>query len=122
MDMNVVDRGGVRVVEGSADAPFMESAADVNRLIEACFSHRSMRALMYSSNLPPAFFELSSREAGTILQKLRNYRIRLAVVVDTKQPSFSTRFGEMLAEEQKGRDFSIFETRDAALDWLAPND
>jgi len=47
-----------------------------------------MRALLYSSNLPPAFFDLSSREAGTVLQKLRNYR------------------------------FGIFESREAALEWL----
>jgi hypothetical protein len=118
MDLTVVDRGDVRVLEGVADTPFMTTAADVDKLIEACFSNRSLRALLYSSNLPPAFFDLSSREAGAILQKLRNYRIRLAVVVDSTQPSFSTRFGEMVAEEQRGRDFGIFDNRADALDWL----
>jgi hypothetical protein len=122
MDVSVVERGDVRVLEGSANTTFLTSVADVTRLIEACLSNRSMRVLLYSSNLPTAFFDLSSREAGTILQKLRNYRIRLAVVVDSNRPSFSTRFGEMLAEERKGRDFGIFETREAALDWLAPRD
>ena len=120
MDVTVVDRGDVRVVEGAANAPFMTTAADVDTLIEACFSNRSLCALLYSANLPPAFFDLSSREAGSILQKVRNYRIRLAVVVDSTQPSFSTRFGEMVAEEQRSRDFGIFDNRAAALDWLAP--
>ena len=122
MEVTAVDRGDVRVLEGAADAPFMTSAADVDKLIEACFSNRSLRALLYSSNLPPAFFDLSSREAGAVLQKLRNYRIRLAVVVDSKPPTFSPRFGEMVAEEQRARDFGIFDDRDAALDWLAPRE
>jgi hypothetical protein len=122
MELTPVEHNGVRLVQGVAESSLMSSPADVNRLIEACFSERSHRALLYSSNLPARFFDLSSGEAGAILQKLRNYRIRLAVVIDSAGAVFSTRFGEMVAEEKKGRDFGVFDTRDAALAWLVPAD
>lgn len=51
-------------------------------------------ALLYAPNLT-AKFDLSSREAGAILQKLRDYRIRLAVVcpvVSTSDAPDSPRF------------------------------
>jgi hypothetical protein len=44
--------------------------------------------------------------------------VRLAVVCPPGLVSFSSRFGEMLAEERRGRHFRLFETRDEARDWL----
>jgi hypothetical protein len=118
MDLIHVDVDGIGVMEGVPDSPFMKSAAEINDVIGACFSTRSNRVLLYSSNIPTAFFDLSSGEAGTVLQKLRNYRIRLAIVIDSNRPAFSSRFGEMVNEEKKGRDFGIFDARDAAFEWL----
>jgi hypothetical protein len=34
-------------------------------------------------------------------------------------PGQSSRFGEMVAEEQRGSFFGLFEARDAAVAWLA---
>jgi hypothetical protein len=78
---------------------------------------RSRDALLYAANLPPAFFDLSSRLAGEYLQKWRNYRIRVAVVCPASV-TFSTRFGEMLAEEAGRGFFRVFGTRDEATAWL----
>ena len=116
--VTVIEHNGVQIVEGPADASLMSTPRDVNGVVEKCFSSRSTRVLLYASNLTPAFFDLSSREAGEILQKLRNYRIRVAVVVDPARSGFSSRFGEMVAEEKKGRDFGVFDARDPALAWL----
>lgn len=74
-------------------------------------------ALLYASNLSAGFFDLSSGEAGAILQRLRNYGVRLAVVCPPGSVQFS-RFGEMVAEERRRPDFGVFETRDAACEWL----
>ena len=114
----VVEEQGVRIVEGTPDSRIVARAEEASRVIEACLSHRTLRALLYAANLPDQFFDLSSGDAGTILQKLRNYRIRLAVVCPPGSVPFSSRFGEMLAEEQLRRDFRVFETRDAARAWL----
>ena len=116
--LTIVDEGGVRVAEGQPEDPFVTKAGDIGRVIEACFSGGARRVLLYPPNLPPGFFDLSSGDAGTILQKLRNYGIRLAVVCAPGRVAFSSRFGEMLAEERRGMHFGVFDTRDAARAWL----
>ena len=75
-------------------------------------------AVLYAEQLPPAFFDLSSRVAGEALQRLRNYGVRLAVVVPPGWAGGSSRFGEMFAEERRGRDFVVVESRAAAVRWL----
>ncbi|WP_437934107.1 DUF4180 domain-containing protein [Sorangium sp. So ce341] len=114
----MIDEGGVKFVEGVPDEAFLSSDRDVDRLLEACFSDGVRCALLYAANLPAPFFDLSSRQAGEILQKLRNYWVRLAVVCPPEGPGFSSRFGEMLAEERRGAYFGVFETRDAAVEWI----
>jgi len=119
MELTVVEEGGVRLVEGPPDRRFMSSVDDAARVVEACLSAGVEAALLYAENLTDGFFDLSSGEAGAILQKLRNYRVRLAVVCPPGRARFSSRFGEMVAEERRGRYFGLFETRGVAWEWLA---
>jgi Domain of unknown function (DUF4180) len=118
MEFSIIEEGGVRVVEGVPDHHFMSRADDANRIIEACFSSRARSALLYAENLPDGFFDLSSGEAGAVLQKLRNYGVRLAVVCPAGSVQFSSRFGEMVAEARFGQYFGVFGTRQAAREWL----
>src|SRR5258708_24835566 len=118
MKLTMVEEDGVTGLEGVQDQEFMSKIADTDGVIEACLSGRVRSVLLYAQNLTHAFFDLSSGEAGAILHKLRNYRIRLAVVCDPGRVQFSSRFGEMLAEEQRGPHFRVFETRAAARQWL----
>ena len=114
-----VDHAGVRFVEGPPGQPFMQSVDDVGLVLEACFSSQARSALLYAPNLTAKFFDLSSGEAGAILQKLRNYRIRLAIVHTADGPRLSSRFGEMAEEESRGNYFRLFESAEAARDWLS---
>jgi hypothetical protein len=118
MELRMVEEAGVKVVEGQPAAPFMSTVDDAGRVIEACFSSGVEAALLYADNLTDAFFDLSSGQAGAILQKLRNYGVRLAVVCTPGNVTFSSRFGEMVAEERQRRHFGLFDTRRAALEWL----
>lgn len=118
MELTLIDENGVKVVEGQPNEAFMTSVQDVDQVIEACFSEEANAALLYTANLPPAFFDLSSGEAGAILQKLRMYQIRFAVVCPPGGVVFSSRFGEMVADERRGTHFGIFETWQAARAWL----
>jgi hypothetical protein len=68
--------------------------------------------------MTPKFFDLSSGEAGAILQKLRNYRIRVALVCPPRSLQFSARFAEMAAEETRGKHFGVVESVGAAREWL----
>src|SRR6516162_2519942 len=119
MGLTTVEEGGVKVVEGLPDTPLLLGADDVGLVLEACFSAGARAALLYAENLPAAFFDLSSGQAGAVLQKLRTYGVRLAVVSAPGRVRVSTRFGEMVAEESRGRHFGMFETRGAAREWLA---
>jgi hypothetical protein len=118
-ELAVSEQAGVRFLEGPPDLPLMRSTEDATLLVENCFSHRAQAALLYAANLPERFFDLSSGEAGAILQKLRNYRIRLAVVCTPGSVQFSSRFGEMAAEESRTGYFQVFESDRAAREWLS---
>lgn len=118
MRPGLVELEDVNVLEGEPGEPFLATARDAALLVEACGNAGVGAALLYPENLPGAFFDLSSGQAGEILQKLRNYRVRLAVVCPPGSVTFSSRFGEMVAEEHRGREFGVFESRDAALEWL----
>jgi predicted ester cyclase len=118
MTLSVVEHDDLRVVEGAPEQRFLSRAEDASRIVEACLSNRTRCALLYAHNLTDAFFDLSSGEAGLILQKLRSYRVRLAVVCPPGSVQFSSRFGELLAAERRGLLFDVFETRSAARQWL----
>ena len=55
------------------------------------------------ARLDPRFFSLRSGVAGEVVQKLTNYRLRLAVLGDvTRAPSASTRCGTGCARPNRG--------------------
>jgi hypothetical protein len=119
MELTVSEEAGVRFVEGPPGLPLMRSVEDSTLVLEACFSHRVGSALLCAPNLPEKFFDLSSGEAGAILQKLRNYRVRLAVVCPRDTVRFGRMFGEMAAEESRTGYFQVFESATPAREWLS---
>ena len=114
----ISETAAARYVE-AGPVELMRKADDVNLVIEACFSARIRSALLYASNMPSQFFDLSSGEAGTILQKLRNYGIRVALVCPPENVRLSSRFPELIAEENRQPYFRFFESAEAAREWLA---
>ena len=92
MDLTLAEGAGSRFVEGQPGRQLMRSIEDAGLVVEACVSNNVDSALLYAANLPEKFFDLSSGEAGAILQKLRNYRIRVAVLCTPGSVRFSSRF------------------------------
>jgi len=117
--LRLVEEDGVKVLEGTPGLPFMASPDDATRILEECFSTHVWTVILHAENVNAGFFDLSSGDAGAVLQRLRNYGVRLAVICPPGSVRFSTRFEEMLAEESKGRHFGVFENRPAALVWAA---
>jgi len=97
----------------------MRKPSDAAQVIELCASNGVDSALLHAENLTENFFDLSSGEAGEILQKLRTYRIRIAVVYKPGHVRFSSRFGEMAGEEARVGYFRLFESELAAREWLS---
>jgi hypothetical protein len=113
-----VHEAGVVAIEGAPGRPVLASAGDVDRVLEACFGADCGAAMLYAENLPTAFFDLRSGAAGLILQKLRQYGVRLAVVREADALAANPRFSELMAEEHARRDFGVFTTRAEARAWL----
>jgi len=99
--------------EATRGEPLVRKPDDAARIVEGCWASKSRAALLYPENLTPRFFDLSSAEAGIVLDKLRRFRVRMAVVCAPEAVEFSSRFREILCD-----DFQVFETRDAAVAWL----
>jgi uncharacterized protein DUF4180 len=118
VELKLTEEAGVRFVEGAPDLPLLRTTDDAVLLVEACFSNRVSSALLHAPNLTEKFFDLSSGQAGAILQQLRNYRIRLAVVCPPNT-RFSRMFGEMAAEESRTGYFRVFDSAPPAREWLS---
>ena len=114
MSIGLVEDDGVRVVEGSPGQTLMRRPQDATLVLEACFSAHVNGALLYPENLTPQFFDLSSGEAGVVLDKLRRFGIHLAIVCAPGSVEFSSRFREILSD-----DLRVFESRQTAREWLA---
>ena len=114
MAVGLIEENGVGVVEGTPGHVLMRRPQDATLVLEVCFSASVHAALLYPENLTPRFFDLSSGEAGEILEKLRRFRVRLAIVCTPGSVNFSSRFREILSD-----DLRVFDTREAARAWLA---
>ena len=108
----------MKFTEWPVDAQPMRKPSDAARVIEVCASNGVDSALLHAEDLTQNFFDLSSGEAGEILQKLRTYRIRIAVVYKPGHVRFSSRFGEMAEEEARFGYFRLFESEQDAREWL----
>lgn len=88
-------------------------------IIGTCFEHEVRSILLYAENLTEGFFDLSTGEAGAILQKFRNYHIKVAVVIPQDRLQRSSKyFQDMAREESRGNDFRVFDDRASAEVWL----
>lgn len=120
MSFTPVRVDGLSFVEAAPGQPLVRSERDFSRVVEAGLSTATRSVLLYSSNLPPVFFDLSSGQAGELLQKLQNYGMRVAIVDDTGVMT-SSRFGEMLAEARRLDLLALVGTREDALKWMKGN-
>jgi hypothetical protein len=114
MPLAVREESGVRIVEGTPGVPLLRRPQDATLVLEACFSAPAAGALLYPENLTARFFDLSSGEAGEILEKLRRFEVRLALVCSPGTVQLSSRFREILSD-----DLRIFDTCEDARRWLA---
>jgi hypothetical protein len=112
--VGLIEENGVGVVEGTPGQALMRRPQDATLVLEACLSAHVRTALLYPENLTARFFDLSSGEAGEILDKLRRFQVRVAIVCAPGAVIFSSRFKEILSD-----DLRLFDTREAARAWLS---
>lgn len=116
--MQVLTHPDLTIVEGDTNQSLVTDRRDANRLVEQCWEHDAQALLLYPANLPAEFFDLSSGLAGELLQKLRNYQLRLAIVDAEGTAPLSTYFQDMAGEERRSGYFGLFASRAEAIAWL----
>lgn len=118
MNLGLVEKPPLRYLLGPQQQPVLQTISEINLLLEHCFGEDCLKLALYAENLTPGFFDLSTREAGEILQKLRQYQVRLAIMVDLSQQAHSQYFAEMAGEENKQGHCYFCPTLAEAEAWL----
>jgi PadR family transcriptional regulator AphA len=116
VEIQVVRHAQRSFVKGTPGRPLLTVEKDVVELIGICGEHETDRLLLFAENLPKKFFDLSSGEAGMVLQKFVNYHLKVAAVVP---PEYITgKFSEFVLETNRGRQFRVFQDLGQAERWL----
>jgi hypothetical protein len=118
MSVTVQRCGYSSYVECEATGLIIKNERDVLDLIALCGEYDSNRVLFYQANFSLDLFDLKTKLAGTLFQKLANYRMRGAAVISFDMVE-GDRFKELIFECNRGQLFRFFEDRAAAVAWLA---
>ena len=89
---------------------------DALEFLSACYEHETDLIMLPFECLSEAFLDLSTKLAGLFLQKLTNYGIKTAAVIDRER--MSERFQEFAYESARGNAFRVFESITDAEEWL----
>jgi hypothetical protein len=81
--MRITGPDSFRVLHIDSDFPVIRKADDANDLIGATWGESNISLIALPvDRLDPSFFQLSSLLAGDVLQKIVNYRLRIAIIGD----------------------------------------
>lgn len=80
--MRTDELSGIRIVHLDAEGDPISTPDDAADLVGSAWSHRATLVAVPVERLDPKFFDLRSRIAGEITQKIVNYRLQLAVLGD----------------------------------------
>ena len=115
-EVKVIEKQGHKFVEVVGDTTLIEDEKDVVDLIGVCAGFDADRIMLHGGIFARSFFDLKSGQAGMILQKLVNYQIKTAAVLSRDE--IRGRFGDFVAETNRGNHFRVFFDRQQAEAWL----
>jgi hypothetical protein len=82
MTAELVERNGDRLLFVEPTGPLLGKTQDLLDLIEEGLQQKARVIVVPVARLDPAFFQLRSGLAGEFVQKIVNYRFKLAVIGD----------------------------------------
>ena len=101
----------IKVVSGQ-----LREEKDGIALVSACAESDTNKVMLNADSLSNEFLNLSTGVAGLVLQKLANYNIKAAVVMDAEK--IRGKFGDFLKEAHRGKLFHTFNDFQNAEKWL----
>lgn len=112
--------GGVAALVLDGDGPRYGTDLTAGDLVGAALEHGVDLVVVPADRLADDFYALRTGVAGEILQKLVNYRVRLAVIGDiSARAEHSTALRDLVRESNRGRDAWFLPDRAALADRLA---
>lgn len=72
----------MRIFECPTEWKPPRSAKDATEIVAAAWEHKARLVVLHADWLGDDFFRLSTRAAGEVVQKLVDYRLRVAIVGD----------------------------------------
>ena len=115
---NFIEADGIKIAELGPQSAGIETVQQALDLMAEATYDGAQSLILYDTQLPAAFFDLSTRLAGDILQKFAQYRVRLAIVGDFSQyPSQPLK--AFIAESNRGNQIFFVPDKDEALKRLA---
>jgi len=94
----------------------IKSMDELNDVLGNCYYNRIEKILIGENNLEEAFFDLKTKVAGELLQKLILYQFKVAFVISPGKNK--GRFSEMVLETNKGNRINFFYDFNEAINWL----
>lgn len=91
--------------------------SDVLDIIGTCISYGVYTLLLREKMFTDDFLNLKSGLAGIVLQKLTNYNIKVAAIIEDKD-TLQGRVKELMNELNQSNDFRIFNTISEAEEWI----
>ncbi|MET7418793.1 DUF4180 domain-containing protein [Dactylosporangium sp. NPDC005555] len=105
MDPTVTTLHGLATLILPEDGPAVGTELDAGDLVGAALEHDAELLVVPAARIAAEFWTLRTGVAGEILQKLVNYRVRLAVVGDITAPvEASTALSDLVRESNRRRD------------------
>lgn len=105
MDATVTTLHGIPTLILPEDGPAVGTDLDAGDLVGAALTHGAELLVVPAARVAAEFWTLRSGVAGDVLQKLVNYRVRLAVVGDITAPvEASTALRDLVRESNRRRD------------------
>ena len=107
-----------RIAEINSNKVIIESTQDGADLIASTYYQDFDKVILYEKDITPLFFDLKTGIAGEILQKVSNFRMRLAIIGDFEKYE-SKSMKDFIFESNKNRQVNFVPTLQEALDRLS---
>ncbi|MCI8483966.1 MAG: DUF4180 domain-containing protein [Lachnospiraceae bacterium] len=117
MNFNIIAKENGRYLDCTSFTGVLSSEKDAIDLVSACFSNDTGSLLLHERSVSPDFFNLRTGLAGAVLNKFQTYNIKTALIIQDME-LLEGRFGEMVMESNKGNEFRVYDSVQAAEEWI----
>ncbi|TGM57260.1 DUF4180 domain-containing protein [Leptospira vanthielii] len=119
MNIRKTQKNNINIAVVDSDKPvFTDASSALDFFATIQYDSQCERFVLKQSHFPESFFDLKTGLAGEVLQKIVNYRMKLAIVGDFSIYS-SNSLKDFIYEMNKGKDAFFLNSEEEAIDRLS---